>query len=201
MAYVYIIKAEGIDRYKIGKSECPPRRISELKSMSPIDLSIVCIVDAKEKCSDLESSLHREFQEFLHHGEWFDLPDHKLKEAKRLIDFFQKGQTSIDNKFHYTSSQENTKSVLPTSKINRKIAAPFSSTNQPNNYRSFSDRKYKVFLKAANNMYLSIGKYHKMNLHKQTGISRDTIDKYLGIAFDSGALQKPESKAINISSQ
>jgi hypothetical protein len=78
--YVYLMKARGfhgiltpfIGRYKIGKSNSPQRRHSELNGQQapcPID----CIkAIASNNMSATESALHRQFKRQRRHGEYFD---------------------------------------------------------------------------------------------------------------------------------
>lgn len=71
--YVYIIKCEKFNYYKIGISKSTPKnRISNLQSGCPFKLDYVTIVHC-EHYSLIEAQLHREYRDKNIRGEWFEL--------------------------------------------------------------------------------------------------------------------------------
>lgn len=69
---VYVIGTDGSTRIKIGRSRNLSKRLAELQRMSPLPLTVLCTYSGG---AELEAALHRHFQHFRTHGEWFDLRD------------------------------------------------------------------------------------------------------------------------------
>lgn len=72
--YIYLVRAVGTNRYKIGRTKNPERRLERLKQQSPFSLKLVEIFHT-EDCVTEEKRLHRIAAKYRSHGEWFDLPD------------------------------------------------------------------------------------------------------------------------------
>lgn len=91
--FVYIIRAIGTNRFKIGFSKDPERRLLELQSsQSPFDLQIQkshWFVDAQT----LEGCLHKKYREFRVKGEWFEIP------SELIIELAGAKSEYIKNKF------------------------------------------------------------------------------------------------------
>ena len=83
--YVYLLHAEGSDRFKIGHSNNPEGRCQKIRQQSPFPISLVCsyIVINAHEC---EQKLHKMFSHRRIHREWFvfESRDH----ARGLIDEF-----------------------------------------------------------------------------------------------------------------
>lgn len=78
---VYFIR--GIDNtgpVKIGWSNSPQRRLSQIQKMSPVPLEILLTIDNCKR--DYEKVIHRYFFEFKIRGEWF-------RGEKRLMEFIE----------------------------------------------------------------------------------------------------------------
>ena len=95
--FVYLLHAEGSDRFKIGHSNNPEGRCQKIRQQSPFPISLVCsymVINAHE----CEQKLHKMFSHRRIHGEWFvfESKDH----ARGLIDeFFSVGlHTRLQNK-------------------------------------------------------------------------------------------------------
>ncbi|MGL4620000.1 MAG: GIY-YIG nuclease family protein [Chroococcidiopsis sp.] len=69
--WIYLIHAEGTNRYKIGRSINPIARASEIQKQSPYPLKIVESTWTLDAPSD-EAKLHRLFADYRIFGEWFD---------------------------------------------------------------------------------------------------------------------------------
>lgn len=69
--YVYLIHAEGTNRYKVGRTKSISRRIRELKSQSPYPLKLVDCYWSPDADSD-EKWFHTLYGHWKVHGEWFD---------------------------------------------------------------------------------------------------------------------------------
>jgi hypothetical protein len=69
-SYVYFIKAEGLNRVKIGISKEPQERLKQLQTGSPIKLSLMAFTPGD---IELERSLHNKFSHIICDGEWFHL--------------------------------------------------------------------------------------------------------------------------------
>lgn len=72
--YVYLIHAEGTNRYKIGRSINPLKRYEQLQGQSPFPLRVENCVWSPDSVL-LEKQLHDRFCDFRVHGEWFELED------------------------------------------------------------------------------------------------------------------------------
>lgn len=70
---VYVVHAEGTDRYKIGIASNLRRRLASLRAMSPVPLKLVLFIERRNRrdCSKHERDLHLRFAGSRLHGEWF----------------------------------------------------------------------------------------------------------------------------------
>jgi len=68
---LYVIFARSAARAKIGISIEPDKRLSKLKSTSPVDLEMLAVLPDIHPY--YEGALHKEFSDVRHHGEWFDM--------------------------------------------------------------------------------------------------------------------------------
>ena len=96
--HVYFIVAEN-GLIKIGMSNDPLKRLSVLKTMSPLKLRIITTRKGGRK---LELRLHRQFQHLHNHGEWF-LPGRDLVKWLKRHKF-----SEIDNGSSYINLFDNT---------------------------------------------------------------------------------------------
>lgn len=69
--YVYLVHAEGTDRYKIGRSVNPITRIQELQKQSPYPLRLIRTSWSLDAIAD-EAWLHEHFKDCRIFGEWFE---------------------------------------------------------------------------------------------------------------------------------
>lgn len=72
--YVYLVHAKGTNRYKIGRSINPLKRLDQLQGQSPFPLIVEDCVWSPDSIL-LEKQLHDRFCDFRVHGEWFELED------------------------------------------------------------------------------------------------------------------------------
>lgn len=70
--YIYLIHAEGTNRYKIGRSVNPIARVSDIQKQAPYPLKIIASAWTLDAPSD-ETFLHRIYSDWRIYGEWFDL--------------------------------------------------------------------------------------------------------------------------------
>lgn len=70
VGYVYVVRSEELDRYKIGFSISDPKyRVAALQTGCPTQLTLVAAIP---NCSPaIERELHRRFEPSRLHGEWF----------------------------------------------------------------------------------------------------------------------------------
>ncbi|MDJ0579368.1 GIY-YIG nuclease family protein [Crocosphaera sp.] len=73
--WIYLIQAEGTEKYKIGRSQNPHQRLQYLQTSSPILLKLV-FTQWTINCFALEKALHEIYKEKRLHGEWFHLSEH-----------------------------------------------------------------------------------------------------------------------------
>jgi len=70
--YVYLLKSEELNRWKIGRAYNPGLRGCQLEKQSPTPISIVHTVKTNDPIL-LEKQLHDTFADKRIHGEWFEL--------------------------------------------------------------------------------------------------------------------------------
>jgi Meiotically up-regulated gene 113 len=80
---VYLAEAEGIGRWKIGRTVKVKRREAELQRQSPVPIRIVHTIETKES-GNLESRLHQRYAHARVIGEWFALSDAEVAEIKTM---------------------------------------------------------------------------------------------------------------------
>jgi len=98
MKYVYLIKLEEIDIYKIGFSKNPKNRIKGLQTANPYELVLIESY-LSDRANILEKTLHRRFasfkvdeNEYKLKGEFFKLDTNSVKNFK---DTCQKIDTNL----------------------------------------------------------------------------------------------------------
>lgn len=69
--WVYFIQGENSGLIKIGKSDKPDARISDLQAGSPVRLNLIGVVYDRS-AGELERNLHKVFANLRRHGEWFE---------------------------------------------------------------------------------------------------------------------------------
>ncbi len=76
---LYVVKAEGLKRYKIGIAGDPARRLRDLQMASPLKLEVIAV---RQLLSPriTEFRLHRVLEKHRAWGEWYDLSDALLVE-------------------------------------------------------------------------------------------------------------------------
>ncbi|NEP12033.1 MAG: GIY-YIG nuclease family protein [Symploca sp. SIO2C1] len=82
--FIYLIHAQGTDRYKIGlTTRHPEARLSELNSsQSPYPLELIDWFETDNVTED-ECYLHEKFARYRVHGEWFGFDSKALKKVRR----------------------------------------------------------------------------------------------------------------------
>ena len=77
--YVYLMLAEGVDRYKIGLSRKPKERYSTISKQSPFPVSVIACYKVDDMI-EAEKNWHQKFAEQRVHGEWFELSEDCVNE-------------------------------------------------------------------------------------------------------------------------
>lgn len=73
---IYVIRAIGTNRVKVGWSTDVSARMKSLKTASPYPLELVTTLETDEE--SLERLLHKGLRNYRVHGEWFELPEKTL---------------------------------------------------------------------------------------------------------------------------
>jgi hypothetical protein len=81
---VYIIRATGTNRYKIGKANKAGHRIRELKKQSPYPLELVHTIPT-DTPFETERNLHQLLRPFRVHGEWFEMSEMRVRLMKAAL--------------------------------------------------------------------------------------------------------------------
>lgn len=85
-AFVYVIEAIGLRRFKIGKSVNFKKRFPSYRTECPVHCRpILVAVVPKERLKDIENALHDHFGHARKKGEWFDLSDDELDHLPEVI--------------------------------------------------------------------------------------------------------------------
>jgi hypothetical protein len=79
IGYVYLIRIQNTSKYKIGVSENPKRRLSDISSVIPFELDILAINQINNPYS-FEESLINNYKKYLIRNEWFELSINQAKE-------------------------------------------------------------------------------------------------------------------------
>lgn len=74
---IYILHVSGTNKYKIGKSKDPLRRIKEIQTGSPDKIIIERIIKVKNMHKE-ERVIHQIFQRYRTVGEWFEINDKSI---------------------------------------------------------------------------------------------------------------------------
>lgn len=80
--YVYLIRAVGTNRYKIGRSINLQTRLQQLQRQSPYPLEIVKAFKTSNPSWD-EASLHETYKDYKVYGEWFEFDENYYKSTVR----------------------------------------------------------------------------------------------------------------------
>lgn len=101
IGYVYLIKAEGTNRLKIGYSKDPEKRLLAIQSpQSPFKLKLV-YKELVADCASFEKFLHDYYKEYRVFGEWFEIP----LEIGKLNEHGYGFVTTPDNRKHWVTTQ------------------------------------------------------------------------------------------------
>lgn len=86
--YVYLLKAENLNLYKVGTTRNPVMRIKALGAAGPHKLKAIrCIV--VDDGLGWERRIHKALKEYRRTGEWFELPEFRAKKLIRGMDMLR----------------------------------------------------------------------------------------------------------------
>lgn len=85
--YLYILKVEGFDIYKVGVSQSPKRRISDIVKNNPFEIKTLLLIKFKD-VYDVEKAVVDAYSQNIIKGEWFnsytDCMDQTISVLKEL---------------------------------------------------------------------------------------------------------------------
>lgn len=90
---VYFIKAASLGLVKIGSADKPIERYRNLQTGSPVELRLTAFIDGN---ATEERALHRRFEDYRRHGEWFSC-DGELEEFINSLPQFEKPKRKTRN--------------------------------------------------------------------------------------------------------
>jgi predicted GIY-YIG superfamily endonuclease len=96
--HLYIFKAKNNPIYKIGVSNNVPARLETVKTMSPIPITLYDIFKELKDAMRVEKLIHKHFNEYRTHGEWFQLTNIQVKTLKDKIYEYDTSSTLKINK-------------------------------------------------------------------------------------------------------
>lgn len=91
--YIYLLRATGTNRYKIGRSKNPKSRNKRINYQSPVPVVLL----TEFKCANpvkVEKVIHRDFSRYRRHGEWFKFESEE--QAISLFNFHRINETGRD---------------------------------------------------------------------------------------------------------
>jgi hypothetical protein len=89
--FVYIMRAVGVSKIKIGITENLDRRLAEIQSMCPVPLEVVDRLAFSD--FETEALIHRLLRSHWSHGEWFD--EAGLERALRQFAVIRQAVTNV----------------------------------------------------------------------------------------------------------
>jgi hypothetical protein len=83
--FIYVMKIDNTELYKIGVSSEPSKRLSVIQTGSPFKVDLVNTYKVSNAYK-LEKELHDLFKEKRKKGEWFELSNYNLREIELIIE-------------------------------------------------------------------------------------------------------------------
>ncbi|MCC5670285.1 GIY-YIG nuclease family protein [Nostoc sp. CHAB 5784] len=107
--YVYLIHAEGTNRYKIGRSVNPFARFEQLKVQSPYPLRIIDSFWTPDAIND-EKLFHEQYKNYRIFGEWFELTDYSKEgwnsfvfdSEEEMVEKYSQSVDSVKDSFYFS---------------------------------------------------------------------------------------------------
>lgn len=84
VGYIYVLKADGSDFYKIGKSKEYTDRIKKLRIQLPFKVGIYCVFKTTST-DEVERLIHDQWKENRVNGEWFKIDEDQIEQLKYFI--------------------------------------------------------------------------------------------------------------------
>ena len=136
--FVYILHAEGTNRFKIGYSADPEKRCQSVSQQSPFSIVLIHSYPSDNAYRD-EQKLHNMFSNRRVHGEWFCFDS--IEHIKVLIDEF----------FEIKSSNKSTKPIPISSRhlysgdeVNDQLQRPKPKKREKPEYPDLSDEQVRI---------------------------------------------------------
>lgn len=109
-SFVYVLQAEGTNRFKIGYSSNPEQRCQVINLQSPFPIKLICSYPSNNAFRD-EQKLHKIFVNRRVHGEWFIFES--IEHIKGLIDeFYEIKSMALDVEDYILDESEKNKTIL-----------------------------------------------------------------------------------------
>ena len=89
---VYILRAVGVGRIKVGVTEDIARRAAEIRAMCPVDIEVVEVLENAGFAQ--EAWLHEMLRDYWCHGEWFEELG-GLEQAKRSFAIYRGATNAV----------------------------------------------------------------------------------------------------------
>lgn len=96
--HVYLLRAIGTSRYKIGQTSKGrmSKRFEELNSsQAAFPIELIKYIDVEDR-HQVEAELHQKFKAHRVHGEWFSLDRGKVKEVERVMGQYGEGRNKSE---------------------------------------------------------------------------------------------------------
>lgn len=98
--HLYIFKAKNNPIYKIGISNNVSARLETVQTMSPIPIRLYDIFKELKDAMRVEKLIHKHFNEYRTHGEWFQLTDTQVESLKDIIlEYDVSSKVKIEKRF------------------------------------------------------------------------------------------------------
>ena len=88
--YIYLIKISNTNKYKLGVSKNPKRRLSDISNYIPFDLEVLALNEINNPY-DVEQMLLNKYDNYLIKNEWFELD---ILDVKNIMIFLHNKQVT-----------------------------------------------------------------------------------------------------------
>jgi hypothetical protein len=143
VGYVYLVWAEGTDRYKIGSAGYPAKRLPQLQTGSPLPLQLI----AEKEATDYERQERLQHQRWAKQrvqGEWFQFHPTQMPEVLAGFDLIDTFSFNRIVEVHSELGEEMLKHFEISLKEHSEAIAQFDQTPAEAHQAAYDKSKFKL---------------------------------------------------------